>query len=327
MAEDRALKEHYRSLIASFYDCQQLRIQMGNRMCRNFAAQLGQEAGMREDELSPEAKALLETLRAEYALLADAVARTSLSGWTKALASHAGLIATPFDVALTRTYFRQEEDEHELERAIAALVVTHPIWDAFLAGVRGCGPIMAAVLIAELSPYRSQTVSQFWGAAGLDVVLTEEVDPETGETHIVGTGRSRRSEHLVDRTYIDRDGKEQVRKSITYVPRLKTKMLGVLGPSFLRAGGHYADVYRGYKHRWEQHPKWGLAAQERGEPGATAMHRHRAALRYCVKMFLQDLFIAWRKLEGLPISDPYAVAKLGMPRHHGEEHAGMEHTG
>jgi hypothetical protein len=166
---------------------------------------------------------------------------------------------------------------------------------------------------------------------GIDVVLTEEVDPETGETHIVGTGRSRRAEHLVDRTYIDRDGKEQVRKSITYVPRLKTKMLGVLGPSFLRAGGHYAEVYRGYKHRWEQHPKWGLAAQERGEPGATAMHRHRAALRYCVKMFLQDLFIAWRKLEGLPIREPYAVEKLGMPPHESavaqDAEAGKEQTG
>lgn len=38
-----------------------------------------------------------------------------------------------------------------------------------------------------------------------------------------------------ERPYIDKDGKEQMKKSLTYNPFLKTKLVGVLGSAFLRA--------------------------------------------------------------------------------------------
>ena len=41
------------------------------------------------------------------------------------------------------------------------------------------------------------------------------------------------------------------------------------------------------------------------------------ATRYAVKMFLRDLWVAWRQLEGLPVSEPYEVAFLGR-RPHGD---------
>ena len=34
-----------------------------------------------------------------------------------------------------------------------------------------------------------------------------------------------------------------------------------------------------------------------------------------VKRFLVDLYINWRTLEGLPVVEEYAVAKLGMTHH------------
>ena len=40
-----------------------------------------------------------------------------------------------------------------------------------------------------------------------------------------------------------------------------------------------------------------------------------ASKRYMVKMFLLDFWKAWRGLEGLSVGEPYAVAKLGYPRH------------
>lgn len=43
---------------------------------------------------------------------------------------------------------------------------------------------------------------------------------------------------------------------------------------------------------------------------------HRMALRYCVKMFLLDMWVAWRELEGYDVSDgDYATAKLGHKPH------------
>jgi hypothetical protein len=44
-------------------------------------------------------------------------------------------------------------------------------------------------------------------------------------------------------------------------------------------------------------------------------HRHQMAIRYIVKIFLIDLHVAWRQMEGLPLSQPYHVAKLGMRDH------------
>jgi Intein splicing domain/LAGLIDADG-like domain len=123
-----------------------------------------------------------------------------------------------------------------------------------------------------------------------------------------GKGRSMRKEHLVTRTYLNKDKEEKEKQSITFNPFLKSKLLGVLGPSLLRAkNDYYTEVYQGYKHRLESQEKY----QEDSKG-----HRHNMALRYVVKRFLADLYEAWRPLEGLPVHNPYAEAKLGI-KHHG----------
>lgn len=130
-----------------------------------------------------------------------------------------------------------------------------------------------------------------YGSYGLD-----STQPGQGE------GRSRRKPHLVQRSYTDREGNHALRMSLTFNPFLKTKLTGVLGPSFLRARSPYRAYYDAYKTRIEQLPQW--AAR-------TPKHRHNAAIRYMVKRFLVDLYTNWRALEGLEVYPEYAVAKLG----------------
>lgn len=161
---------------------------------------------------------------------------------------------------------------------------------------------MAAVIIAELDPHRAPNASCFWSYCGLGV------KPD-------GLGQSRRKEHLVVQTYRAKDGTEQEKLGLGFSPFTKTKLVGVLGPSFLRAGGHYKAIYDQVKHRYESHPRYGLAAQDAGEKEAHKKHRHDMAVRYMVKMFLLDLWKEWRKIEGLPVGESYAEAKLGL-RHH-----------
>ncbi len=300
------IKGQLRTLVRTYGDLQKLRIQMGNRICRNFSAQLGQEDGMPQDELSPEAKEVLETLRAEYKLLADALTQVNLKRWQTVLDAHAGIITTPYEYVLAESYVRLEQNEDRLGREIAALVSTHPLWTSYLVSVRGVGPILAAVILSELNPHLARHPSSFWKYAGLDVVED-------------GLGRSKKAAHLVQRAYTDRNGKEAVRDSITYNPFLKTKLIGVLGSSFLRAGGQYSEIYRAYKHRLESRPDVGLVAEAAKEAGATKLHRHNMATRYAVKLFLLDLWMHWRTLEGLPTGESYAEAKLGL--RHGEEAA------
>lgn len=120
-------------------------------------------------------------------------------------------------------------------------------------------------------------------------------------------GRSRRKEHLVERQYIDKDGNPATRVGISFNPFLKTKLTGVLGPSFLKSSNEkYAKCYYDYKARLENEDGW--KDESKG-------HRHNAAIRFCIKIFLQDLYAEWRRLEGLPVHPPYREAKLGMLPH------------
>lgn len=133
------------------------------------------------------------------------------------------------------------------------------------------------------------------------VYLKEPVYSEPGRW----VGRAKR--HTVEVEYTDRNGVVRTKKSITYNPFLKTKLMGVLADSFLKCPGcKYDLIYRGYRHRIDMMP---------AHYTKTSKHRHMMAKRYMIKMFLQDLWVVWRGLEGLPVSDPYPVAKLGMAPH------------
>lgn len=117
----------------------------------------------------------------------------------------------------------------------------------------------------------------------------------------LGQGRSRKPEHLVVKKYIDKTGNPAERVGITFNPFLKTKLTGVLGPSFLRAGDNkYSRIYREYKEFLRNHPK---------HVGKMPGHIHNMSIRKTVKMLLTDLYTAWRELEGLPVEPPYEVAK------------------
>lgn len=285
-------QETIKSLVRGAYDLQKLRIQNGNRIVANFRAKLGIEPGGSEEDVEAGAKKLLQRLRTEFRQMTAGIARIRPGSVTfKA----DGVISTFTELALVRQYEALVQAEESQFRLLADDLESYPLWTEYLKGVKGVGPAMAGVILSEFDVHKAKYPSSFWKYAGLDVA------PD-------GAGRSKRAEHLVDREYTDKDGNTATKKSITFNPFLKTKLTGVLGPSFLRAGSEWADVYRDYKHRLENHPK---------HKDKTKLHRHNMSLRYAVKMFLVALHMKWRELEGLPVSEPYSEAKLGM-RHGGD---------
>jgi hypothetical protein len=168
------------------------------------------------------------------------------------------------------------------------------------------------VILSEIDIHKAEYPSSLWAYAGLDVVRV--ADEATGE--IKGEGRSRRAAHLIDLEYTDKDGNQATRKSITYNPWLKTKLMGVLGTLFVKQPADkspYRKAYDDYKFRLENHPKW--ADRSKG-------HRHQAAIRYAVKRFLVDLYRVWRELENLPVAPEYSEAKLGMVHGSAGKYAG-----
>lgn len=338
-----------KALVRTLYDVQHERIQTGNRICAEIKNRLGQDPGKSEKELEKEAKDYLDRARAEFKRITDAFVLNQAHKYLKVEYGDYEIITDAGMLVFVELYVEQLTHENHMAKVIAKLVAQHPLWDAFLEGVRGCGPLMSAVILSEFDIHKAERISQFWKYAGLDVAED-------------GRGRSKRKEHLVEQEYTDKNGKAQTKMGVSYNPFLKTKLIGVLGGSFLKdvdwapcdkpsyertpehrrkmkrikgkgplvphvivREGKYRIIYNEYKHRLEHHAKYGIQndekkkaeAKKQNKTYAPVLHRHRMALRYAVKMFLQELWLAWRKLEGLPITAPYSEAVLGHKHHVG----------
>jgi hypothetical protein len=310
---DTAIILILRAMVRGAYDLQQLRMQSGLRLCANFRAKLGPI-----DDDDPEAddakkESAIKLIKAEYRRLSDGI--TSEKGrvsMAKLDFTGSAIISSAAEFALVDSYIALERQEAKQFRDLTGTLEEIPIYRDYLHAVTGIGPAMAGVLVAYFDPHRARHVSSFWKYAGLDVDK--------------GSGRSRREEHLVDREYADRNGEIKTRLGVTYNPFLKTKLMGVLGPSFLRSGSEWREVYDGYKHRIVSDParkkvtvaEW-KKAHKATDPDIrqlwTPGRIHTAATRYMVKMFLQELWVKWRTIEGLPVTQPYSEAKLGNRPH------------
>lgn len=309
--------ELLRAMVRGTYDIQEIRIQMGNRLVGNFKVKLGIAPGTKEDDLSDKKKQnVLSVLRREYQRITDGVIKLNPSG--------DGIISTKSEMILVGHYVDLAKQEERQFRGLNKLLAGFPIWNSYLSDVKGVGPAIGAILISEIDITKAKYPSSLWAYSGLDVAT----DPKRAHAPD-GQGRSRRKEHLMTVKYVNKDGEEKTRNSITFNPLLKTKLIGVLGPSFLRAGvpcdkdctkkgcekrgehntgygSPYGEVYANERHRLQNHPD---------HKEKTKGHQHAMATRKAVKIFLIDLYKVWREMESLPVSKPYHESKLGMQQH------------
>ena len=286
-------KDNLKSLVQGIYDLQKLRIQTGNRIVANYKIKLGQDPSNKEDTIDKEAAQYLESVRQHFRLLTEGL----LTIPTPSSFKPDGVIDNYTEMNLIAMYTRVYEDELLQFKRIKGTIKDFPIWTEFLIDIKGVGPMMAAVIISSLDPHKAKYPSSFHKYLGLDVVN--------------GEGRSKKKRHLIDVDYIDAEGDPQTKKSITYNPWAKTKLVGVLGPCFVKqdaAVSKYRRIYNDYKHRISHH----IDHKDKSKG-----HRNNMAIRYMVKQFLIDLHMKWRELEGLPVSLPYAEAKLGYT--HGKD--------
>ncbi len=156
-------------------------------------------------------------------------------------------------------------------------------WDCFLKDVKGISFITAAKLIAYIDIHNSPSISALWRYCGLDA------------THIKRTSK------------ISQDEAKKFGN-----PYLKKELLGVLADSFVK---QRTPIYR---ERYDTEKARQIARHLSGEcerctklklnkkPG----HSHAMANRKAVKLFVSHFWQKWRQAEGLPVSEPYAMAIL-----------------
>lgn len=293
-----------RVMVRSCYSLQKLRIQLGNRLYAQFRRKvLGLKAAESEEELDKQKLEILKNVKSDYELITDGI----VNSITVRNFRGNGVITDYTEFCIVKGYMDMLESEENNFGNLVHELKKYPIYTEFLLKVKGCGPAMSAVIISEMDPRAAKYPSSFCKYAGLDVVTM--VENENGEMQPLAEGEARscRKAHLITVPYIDSSGNVQEKKSVTFKPFLRAKLLGVLGPSFIKAGikkgdNKYGKMYYDYKLRLQNMPKHSTKSK---------MHLHRMAIRYAVKQFLIDLHIKWRELEGLPVSTPYAEGKLG----------------
>lgn len=161
--------------------------------------------------------------------------------------------------------------EMEIQKALCAEVHKHELWETYLKDVKGVGETLAAVIISEFDITIATTVSKLWAFAGL----------------APGKDRKKKGEKCPFNQF------------------LRAKLCGVLGSSFLKCSSPYREFYDNMKNRLASQD-WGTASKNpTDKKRPKAGHQHKAANRYMIKMFLKDLYVAWRTLEGLDVRKPY----------------------
>ena len=324
-------QQQLRTIVRGAYDIQMLRIQMGNRIVAQYKAKLGQKPSTKEADLDKESTKILDQLRAEYKKLMDGVKKVRLATFKAT-----PLISNFTEFSLLMNYLDLEQSEKSHFTNLGKILEDFEIYTKFLEPIMGIGPAIAGVIISEIDIVKAEYPSSLWQYAGLGV----ESD---------GRGTSRRKEHQIEIAYKDKDGKDATRMGIHFNPFLKTKLMGVLTGSFLKAGlvvkkedkrdekGNLVLKADGTPERVKVLDADGNTVYERQKCSKYALnyldyrhrlrhtpswadktkgHIHNASMRYMIKRFLVDLHIFWRGLAGLVVATEYSEGKLGMK--HGE---------
>jgi hypothetical protein len=284
-----------RSLISSREASQKLRIQMGNRICMNIITKLGVRAGESPSEALKKAAIVQRNNMLKACIrVTDQMLTPTRRKVINELQKDKGLFSNVFEASLIQSYYDMLRAEKEHNSLIEKAVMDIPIIRDYLSKIDGCGAFLAGYIVCNMDPHAAPRPSSFWKYTGLDVVVDENG---------VGVGRSSKRCHMIKVEYINKEGEEAVKDSLTYKPPLKSKLTKVLGECLIKANGKYKKIFDGYKHRM---------LQRKNIPNPTAGHIYKMSVRYMVKMFLADLWRAWRIMEGLEVVPTYAEAKLGL---------------
>jgi len=209
-------------------------------------------------------------------------------------------------MAIRKTATKQMK---ELQEGMEISLQIFPLYTEWLLGVKGIGWLLSSVIIAEYDFEIATTVSKLWQFTGVNPGLVRGVKVKKKKDGSI--------ERIVTDTMV-RGDKLTSGFAAPFNQWLRTKILGVLGDSFLKQQTMpYSQTYYDYKSRLENSDELVDEFVGNGKikkvkwRDAKRIHRHQAAVRKMMKHFLQDLYVQARTLEGLPVRKPYDEEYLG----------------
>lgn len=241
------------------------------------------------------------------------------------------------------------QKEKEIEKQLQKILSRFPVWTDFLSQIKGVGPIAAGHIIGEININEASTVSKIWQFAGLNsgmvrgkksIAITKKTD--TSQLIKQYETRDGKKVGIILTDEMIRGDKLTPGFVSPFNKKLRVALCGVLADGLVKAclrwetigeneyvqsaftrikddkyqraviDSKYVRLYMDIKWRYSQSEKevmhcGKMTAWKDTTPG----HRDAAAKRYMIKMFLKDLYVAWRTIEGLPVREPYQEDYLG----------------
>lgn len=194
-----------------------------------------------------------------------------------------GKLEAPKDIGDLVWYHNMLHDtEKNLAKRLDIWSKLHLLRSTYLSQIQGIGPIFSSALIAWLQPIsRFDNISKLWKYCGLAP-----------------------------------DQKRKKGVKLGYNPHLKTLMWKIAS-SFEKqkaSKSAYRKLYDEKKRYLAERPDLKDAIDKKVK--GAKLHVQLLTLRFIAKRFLADTWVAWRRIEGLPVTEPYAIQILG---HTGKE--------
>lgn len=177
-----------------------------------------------------------------------------------------------------------------------------PIWTTLLSKMYGMGPVVGAYLVAEIDIHKSVKISQLRRFCGLAVINGRLERPEKGAVNRYNAQMRVRLFQLM--TGMWKNAAQHVDKETGEVTRGATTT-------------KYLEVWRNAWHRGQHDERFDADANMWGDRKAGKLVVLRRAMWKACDVFLEDLYIVWRALEGLDVWPSYYTAKLTAGYEHG----------
>lgn len=177
----------------------------------------------------------------------------------------------------------------KLESSMLRQLKQVPIYKEFLSEVFGCGPVVSAYLVVEINIYIAVKPSQLRRYAGMAVI-----------------------DGVLER-------RQRGQKS-KYNAELRTRLYQMFASLWKCAAKKdsktkYLTIWTDYKHRMEHSERVVDGKIRKLDTKSTQVSAkgfaHSTGWHKAADVFLTDLYMIWRTLEGLPVWCPYVAEKLG----------------
>jgi len=216
---------------------------------------------------------------------------------------------------MKETFFEElARDVRSLEDSVAKEIAVElegdPIYTTYLKRIKGVGPVLAGHLIAYLCRPRVVKVwrkSQNPELPKYAKVLEEKKDYVLVELPPVCEIASNPSK-LHKYAGVAPGCRRSRGEKTDYNPKVKTLMWKIL-TQFLKTGARtkckYAELFEQVKQEYAQRcPK--------PEKGSWKMKVHLTAKNIVMRIFLTNLWLTYRRMHGLPVTEPYAAKLEGQ---------------